>query len=322
MKKKIKEEKHSIFKWISLQIKIKERKIKIPEYYKDIIENKMSLDCLQKKYKAKENVIDEKEYNRIKEYREKLIFENVDEFFEFYVKMEKKIFINLNKKLNNLGDIKKLKNDLISNSNIDDNNENEEDKKKEITSFDEKEKELLKYLKKLKYKNIELKEEYSKISHYKDLLDNAKRLSFYHSLIHDINNNDNIIGNKLSLINLAMNLYEELSTVTIHEVPNTFIWKHSLKKEKIILDILRYAERIVIFLYEEKKRYFSDKTLKMQYKSVAEEVEKNTKNKKMQKQMEIQAKLLLAKKEKIQMKLNNKINFKPFRKVDFQYYLK
>ena len=180
----------------------------------------------------------------------------------------------------------------------------------------------MKYLKKLKYKNIELKEEYSKISHYKDLLDNAKRLSFYHSLIHDINNNDNIIGNKLSLINLAMNLYEELSTVTIHEVPNTFIWKHSLKKEKIILDILRYAERIVIFLYEEKKRYFSDKTLKMQYKSVAEEVEKNTKNKKMQKQMEIQAKLLLAKKEKIQMKLNNKINFKPFRKVDFQYYLR
>ena len=322
---KVSEEKNSIIKWIFLQIQIKEKTIKLPLYYKDIIENKMSLDCIQKKYRTKEKIIDEKEFNRVKEYRENLIFKSVDELYKIYKNMEKKIFIDLNKKLNNIGEVKKLKNDLISNSIINDNNENDnenkKDKDKELISFEEKEKEFLKLLKKLKFENNELNEEYSKIANFRYLLNDGKRLSFYKSFINEINNNDNM-GKKLPLINIAMNLYDEISKVKIGDIPNVFKWKHSLKEERIILDILIYTERVVNFLYEEKKHYFSDKNLKMIYKSVAEEVEKETKNKKLIKQMEIQAKLLIARKEKIQMKLNNKINFKPYKKVDFQYFMK
>ena len=327
---KINEEKNNILKWIYLQIKVKERKIKIPAYYRDIIENKVSLDSLIKKYKMKDNILNEKEYKKIKEYKEKLIFKDLDELYEIYESLEKKIFYDLNRKLNNINNIKKLKNDLIIYSKIDKENINNKDKNnnkdeqnniKEEIPFEEKEKEFVKLLKKLKFKNNELNEEYSKISHYRYLLDNEKRISFYNSIKYENNKNDNG-GTKLSLFGLAMNLYDEEVKANFTEIPNKIKWKYSLKEEKIILDILDYSEKLVNYLYDERKYYYSDEKLKNQYKLVADEIEKETKNKKLLKQLELQEQLLVERKEKIQMRLNNRNYFKPYRKVDFQHYLR
>ena len=325
---KIKEEKNTILKWIYLEIKIKEKKADLPQYYQDIIENKNNLDCIIKKYKLKDNILTEKEYNRIKSYKNELIFKNIEQIFAIYENLENKIFYDLNKKLDNINNIKSLKNDLKSSSmkkmeNKEEEEEKNNDDKDDEIPFEEKEKEFLKELKNLKFKNNELNDEYSKISNYKILLNDNHKISFY-----NYGNDKNSIGKyekegeTSKLFTIAMNLYEEEIKANFKYIENKIKWKYSISEEKIILDILDYTEKVVNFLHEEKKYYNSDEKLKIKYKSVSDEIEKETKNKKLIKQLELQEQLLAARKEKIQRRLNNKIYYKPYRKVDFEFYLR
>ena len=41
----------------------------------------------------KDNILNEKEYKKIKEYKEKLIFKDLDELYEIYESLEKKYFL-------------------------------------------------------------------------------------------------------------------------------------------------------------------------------------------------------------------------------------
>ena len=323
---KLKEEKNTILKWIYLEIKIKEKKTDLPQYYQDIIENKNNLDCIIKKYKLKDNILNEKEYNRIKSYKNELIFKNIEQIYAIYENLEKKIFYDLNKKLDNINDIKSLKNDLKSCSMKKMENKEDEknnDDKNDETPFEEKEKEYLKELKNLKFKNNELNDEYSKIAHYKILLNDNHKISFY-NFGYDKNSITKFEkeGEISKLFTIAMNLYEEEIKANFKSIVNKIKWKYSVSEEKIILDILDYTEKVVNFLHEEKKYYNSDEKLKFKYKSVWDEIEKEAKNKKLIKQLELQEQLLTARKEKIQQRLNNKIYYKPYRKVDFEFYLR
>ena len=319
---KINEEKNNILKWIYLQIKIKEKKTNLPLYYQDIIENKMNLDCIIKKYKLNDNILNEKEYNRIIAYKNQLVFKDIEQIYEIYENLERKIFFELNKKLDNINNINELKNDLKKSSV--NNKENEDEKnnneKKDNMTFEEKEKLFLKELKNLKFKNKELNEEYSKIVHYKILLNDSHKVSFY-------NYGNSFIkyekeGEISNLFKIAMNLYEEEIKGNFRTIENKIKWKYSISEEKIILEILIYTEKILNFLHEEKRYYNSDEKLKIKYKKISDEIEKETKNKKLFKQLELQERLLIDKRNKIQQRLNNQISYKPYRKVDFEYYLR
>ena len=338
---KVKDERENILNWIYLQIKVKEMKTNLPLYYKDIIENKMSLDSLMKKYKWKENAHIENEYNKIKQYKDKLIYDNIEEMLDIIHILEQKVFNNLNKKMYNINTVNELKRNLNlfgnnkSKKNIEENEDNKN--KKEIKSFEEKQNELSHILRKVKFKNIILNEEYLKISHYKSIMnnDNDSHINSFYNIYSDrisnsrhddfesrtsrIINKDEIIERN-SLFSGILNLYKTISKIDINNIKNNIKIKISYSEEKIILDILKHAGKLIDFFNEEKKNYFSDEKSKMKYKLIENKIDKEAKSMKLLKHLEIQDQRLLSKKEKTLMKMNKKNYYKPYRKIDFEYY--
>ena len=335
---KKKEERENILNWIYLQIKVKENKKNLPLYYKDIIENKMSLDSLMKKYKWKINEHNENEYNKIKQYKDKLIYDNIEEILDIIHNLEQKVFNKLNKKISNINTVIELEKDLkvYTNNKSKKTEDNEDNKnKKVVISFEEKQRELNNMLRKVKFKNNILNEEYLKIAHYKNILNNDNHInSFYNiysdrSIISRLDDNDsrssriiskNEITEKNSLFYRILNLYKIISKVNINNIKNNIRIKITYSEEKIILDILKLAGKLIDFFYEEKKNYFSDEKSKMKYKLIESKIDKETKSMKLLKQLEIQDQRLLSKKEKTLMKMNKKNYYKPYRKIDFEYY--
>ena len=80
-------EKEFLMREIFLQISIKEKRLNLPEYYKDILLNDYSYEQIKEKYG---NEINKEEYNRISKYIESLDVNNMEIIFE-----------NLNKLTNN-----------------------------------------------------------------------------------------------------------------------------------------------------------------------------------------------------------------------------
>ena len=331
---KMKEERETILNWIYLQIKVKENKQNLPLYYKDIIENKMSLDSLIKKYKWKKNANIESEYNKIKQYKDKLIYDNIEEILDIIQILEKKVFNKLNKKMYNINIVNELKSDLkiyTNNKNIIEDNKN----KKNIISFEEKQRELNHMLRKVKFRNNILNEEYLKIAHYKNIMNNYNHINSFYNIYSDRSTNSwqddydsrtsrkiskNEITESDSLFGRILNLYKTILKVDINNIKNNIRIKITYSEEKIILDILKQTGKLIDFLYEEKKNYFSDEKLKMKYKLIENKIDKETKSMKLLKQLEIQDQRLFSKKEKTLMKMNKKNYYKPYRKIDFEYY--
>ena len=324
---KMKEERETILNWIYLQIKVKENKQNLPLYYKDIIENKMSLDSLMKKYKWKKNANIESEYNKIKQYKDKLIYDNIEEILDIIQILEKKVFNKLNKKMYNINIVNELKSDLK----IYTNNKN----KKNIISFEEKQRELNHMLRKVKFRNNILNEEYLKIAHYKNIMNNYNHINSFYNIYSDRSTNSwqddydsrssrkiskNEITESDSMFGRILNLYKTILKVDINNIKNNIRIKITYSEEKIILDILKQTGKLIDFLYEEKKNYFSDEKLKMKYKLIENKIDKETKSMKLLKQLEIQDQRLFSKKEKTLMKMNKKNYYKPYRKIDFEYY--
>ena len=333
------EERESILNWIYLEIMVKEKKSNIPLYYKDIIENKMNLDTLIKKYKWKRNEKIENEYNKIKQYKDKLIYDNLDEILDIFHNLEQKVFNNLNKKINNIYTINELEKVLktyTNNKSKKTNEENEDNKnKKDIISFEEKQRELNHMLRKVKFKNNILNEEYSKIAFYKNILSNDNYINSFYNIFSErsINSrheefesrssrliNKNGISESGSLFGRILNLYKLISKVDINSIKSNIKIKISYNEEKIILEILKHTEKLINFFYEEKKNYFSDEKSKMKYKLIVNKIDKETKGIKLLKQLEIQDQRLLNKKAKTLMKMNKKNYYKPYRKIDFEFY--
>lgn len=336
---KMNEERETILNWIYLQIKIKENKTNLPLYYKDIIENKISLEALIKKYKLKKNTLVENDYNKIKQYKDKLIYNNIEEIYDIFHILEQKVFNSLNKKMNNINSVNELKRDLNIDKNSKSQNtleENEDNKnKKDIISFEEKQRELNHILRKVKFENNTLNEEYSKIAQYKSILNNDNHINSFYNIYSDrstnsryddfdsrssriISKNENTEGK--SLFSRVLNLYKIISKVDTDSIKNNIKIKITFSEEKIMLDILKYTGKLINYFYEEKKHYFSDEKLKMKYKLIENKIDKETKNLKLLKQLEIQDQQLLNKKEKTLMKMNKKNYYIPYRKIDFEYY--
>ena len=93
----------------------------------------------------------------------------------------------------------------------------------------------------------------------------------------------------------------------------------SLCDDKIMLQILSYAENIINLLLKEKKFYLKNSKLKLTYLKIKEEIEKNAKIKKIKSQIKIMEIEKMEKLKKVKEKINKKY-FKPNRKIDLDYY--
>ena len=111
---KCQNEKEHLMKEMILQICIKEKKMNIPEYYKDILVNNFTKEDVKEKYGTNIN-IDDKEIERILKYKESLDSNEEEILFEKLKRLQKdniKLLTNYNKERLNIFNLKKHKNQI------------------------------------------------------------------------------------------------------------------------------------------------------------------------------------------------------------------
>ena len=277
----LKEEKNKILNWVYLLIKIKENKKVLPKYYMDIIDKNSSFDILIKKYNNLK--LSKEEYNKINSYKKSLVFNDISEFSDKLNSLNNRIILFLNE-----SNKKRINKDgkIISDA-----------IKKDMMPNDE-EKKLKQELDELKYKNNKLKEIYNNKIKY-----NKKRRKKSNG----------------KLFQYIIELFEEFKKLKFSKIEIRINFLD--KEEKIILDIIQCFEINLNYLLLEKNRYNSNEELKEVYKTAENKIKKENIYIKFIKQQKINKKILEAKKEKIQKRLN-KIDYSLNKKVDFDNYLR
>ena len=320
---KIKENKKNLIKWLYLQIQVKEKLMKIPDYYKYIIEEELSLNEINKKKKIN---INQNEYNRILDYKGKNIYPDVNKFFEIYEKLEIKSLERLKKNDEIEGMRLQLKFELEKYNN----------KFKTIASDENiKIKESIKELKMVKMENIKLNTKLNEIKN-NIIIDNTKNKNnkylnnlsnkvLFHSKsdpnINTSNYNYYKIGKPL-LFNLVLFLYKWVSQNKFKEMEKYSInLNNYLTDEKNMLNILEYAELVINLLLVQKKHYYSNNKLKEKYEKIEEIVDKDIKREKFLILLKIEEQKEIEKSEKVKEKMKKKY-FKYNRKIDLDYFRK
>ena len=333
---KLIDERNNLKRWLYFQIKLKEKIIHLPWYYKEIIENEVNLEALNKKF-DKKNLLSEKNYLKIKNYKKNPAFKNFDEFDKNLDDLEKKTVFDFSNELKIVDEVGELKNELknIDKLKLNEINEDtinkckdEAQKNKMIDMLKniEKQKTYIKELEKIKLHNDNLNAEYFNIKEYKYLIEDNKK------------NKDNSEFTSMPIINMEKNsityenyphtlfdaakaLYYLISQNHFKNIKNKVIIDSFYTKEKIILDILKYAEFVTNLLFDEKKECYKDEELKEKYKIFEAENEKKNKLRNFNKQLKIQKKLDEEKKKKIERKIN-KVYYKPYKLIDYEHYRK
>ena len=232
--------KKNFFLWISLQIKIKEKIINIPEYYFHILEeddyykiynnkqiNKIhnkrdsnitnfssssNIETKNEKENETKNIIsiNEKDRKRIINYKHNTLYNTVDEFLEQYDELEKSSINNLNKYQTLVNEINLLKKEYISLKGFCNKDEQKEITQK-ITNVKNINRELKLELKKLKIKKL--------LSPYK----NNKKMNHSKSSFSPMNinkfNNEIIYRNHF---NISKNLSPEKNNYNITSLSTFF----------------------------------------------------------------------------------------------------
>ena len=315
---KINYKKINLIKWLYLQIQVKEKKPQLPEYYKYILEDGISLDEINRKGKGK-YTINNKEYYRIMNYKGKNLYEDANEFFKQIDDLEIRSLTKLNNKLDLLDEDYKLKEEF-----------NELKKQDMIMSKEENNKfqKLMYDLKNAKKTNAKLKNELSILKNVKirrrpndKIL--IKKLATYAQQNSDIEGMNFILKNDKSMIYyLVVCLYHIISLANFEEIKNKNL-NIDINKidDKNVLEVLVYAEKVLNLLLFQKKNYYSNKNLKIIYEQVKDGIDKKTKLEKMLVQIKMQKQREIEKKEKLKEKINKKY-YKPKRKIDYDYYRK
>ena len=277
------EEKNNILNWIFLLIKIKENKKILPKYYVDILDKNISYDYFLKKYN---NLVQAKEeYNRINSYKKNLVFIDIYEFNDKFNSINQRILKSLDYNINESND----KNEDDKNKLNDLINQMKPHKKENI---------LRKELNELKIMNAKLKEEYTYRYNYNKKIWENNKGELYFFIIKLLEEFKKL---KFNIIEVRINYFD--------------------KEEKIILDIIEFFEINLNFLLEEKMKYISDDDLREKYITIENKVKKERRILNVIKQQKINLKLLESKKEKIEKRTNNK-NYLPYKKIDYNHYLR
>ena len=316
---KITNVKDNLIRWLYLQIQVKEKLPKIPEYYKYIIEDNISLDEVNKRGQGKYN-ISYNEYMRIKNYRGKNVYNNPNTLIKKIETFEDILLSKLNNNLDKIDNDKKFKEEF-------------EDIKKmfivRTNEDNEKLKNLIYDLKNVKKRNIELQNDLIKVKKEKNFVRRNKnkeiikrlQLLFTHYSNDEL---DNVLkkNNKPTLYYLILSLYYIVTSHNFKQLENIKIKLDFYKPdEKLILEILEYAENVLNLLISNKKYYYSNPKLKQRYIETKDEIDKSSKIEKMIIHMNMQKQQEDEKKKKLMEKINKQY-IKPRRKIDYEYYKK
>ena len=278
-------EKEFLMREIFLQISIKEKKLNLPEYYKDILLNDYSYEQIKEKYG---NEINKEEYNRISKYIESLDVNDMEIIFE-----------NLNKLTNNNMELLHEYN-KIQEKNL---NYKKHRKKIELEINSDAQKEINNLIKeKERILNIKIKK-------YKE---NKK---IYFDLIND-NSYKNSLGKKRSNLFIKLDSFLKMLKDNLNYKINTEDdIKGKITEEKIMMNYLEKIEIIInrfLSVHKGIKNNYSDKIKSL--KSIFD------KEKKFRKAQE-QKKNIALKFETDRKKLfdrYNKILFLPKKKVYYK----
>ena len=312
--KKIKKKQYDMIKWLYLQIQFKEKILKIPEYYRLIIEDNLSLEDIKKMGNCN---IDIDEYNRILKYKGKNIYGNIRELIVILEKMKNSSFSKV-EELEEIGnaDLLKIELDELRNQYIILINEEKAKCNIKIVKLNNLKKINSTLVKKLnELKNFQRNQKICKVN----VLNNKL---LYFSEVYSIPELKNYMyqNEKPTLYYLIFQLYQIISQNHFKELSSI---KEKIKKLKIeqekIICVFEHAESIVNIVMKRRARYFSKKSLQKVYEKVAEEVGRRERKSK----FEIFQKLEKDKNEEEEKKFKEKINkkhYKPLRKIDYEYY--
>ena len=316
---RIKNKKKIIIDWIFLQIQIKERKIKLPKYYKYIIEDNIPFEKINEKIKGN-NKLNLDEYNKIMSYKRQCIYEDEEHLLKILNDIQIKSLNKLNANLELNKKIKDLREEFEEL-----NSENIKIEKRNSQKY----KQLIGYLtfiknenKKLEKRLIQLKIKKVKTKSYQDVALLRKLIIFANKY-----SNKNIVKfiqrkDKPLIYYLTLTLYHILNMRTYPQ----------LNHEKIVLDpdqsdkynmllIFQFAEDCVNILNKERDHYHSNDKLKEEYKKRKAEREKEARKERLDIKIEIQKNIEDEKIEKLKDKIS-KNYYKHIRRIDFEYYKK
>ena len=316
---KITNVKDNLIRWLYLQIQVKEKLPKIPEYYKYIIEDNISLDEVNKRGQGKYN-ISYNEYMRIKNYRGKNIYNNPNTLIKKIETFEDILLSKLNNNLDKIDNDKKFKEEFEDIKRMFNVRTNEDNEKLKNLIYD---------LKNVKKRNIELQNDLIKVKKEKNFVRRNKnkeiikrlQLLFTHYSNDEI---DNVLkkNNKPTLYYLILSLYYIVTSHNFKQLENIKIKLDFYKPdEKLILEVLEYAENVLNLLISNKKYYYSNPKLKQRYIETKDEIDKSSKIEKMIIHMNMQKQQEDEKKKKLMEKINKQY-IKPRRKIDYEYYKK
>ena len=309
---KLQSEKHNLDRWMYLQIKFKEKKLFLPPYYKDIINDNIS--NLPKDLKTEE-------IERIKKYKNSILF-SADEFCKYIKDFEFSIFKminkvqNINKENNNLLEVNNKIKKGLNKINVLFNND--------ITI---KEKNLLnlkqKYNQLINEKLNILKENKENVTvnvkKRRSVTDNnfMEILTSNNNINNNKNNNNN--NNKEKNKNLFLKI-QSIANRLNYLFPNNMNEKLNisvLSKEEEILNLLKKIEFSLDSLFT------LDKNYQIKYKEKYFIISFNYEKQKKIKKANLQRELLKERIDLLQAKIeerNNKIYFLPKKKVEMNYF--
>ena len=309
---KLQSEKHNLDRWMYLQIKFKEKKLFLPPYYKDIINDNIS--NLPKDLKTEE-------IERIKKYKNSILF-SADEFCKYIKDFEFSIF----KMINKVQNINKENNNLLE-----ENNKIKKGLNKINFLFNNditiKEKNLLnlkqKYNQLINEKINILKENKENVTvnvkKRRSVTDNnfMEILTSNNNINNNKNNNNN--NNKEKNKNLFLKI-QSIANRLNYLFPNNMNEKLNisvLSKEEEILNLLKKIEFSLDSLFT------LDKNYQIKYKEKYFIISFNYEKQKKIKKANLQRELLKERIDLLQAKIeerNNKIYFLPKKKVEMNYF--
>ena len=232
-KKKIKNDRDGLNRWMYLQICVKEKKKVLPNYYKIILEGK------KEENKEELKKVDQNQIYNVYKYKNKIIYKNADLFFEQIKKYENHnvgLLMYYNLLREEIGSLNQEKNLLIKNDQRKQNEKSEEElvqiKLKMLFILKNKYNKLFQYFQSIKLLKTNFNNE------EEDEFTNKKQNKLFYKtsrLLYNLNNYINFDFEKVGLLKAYKNISEEskiiLNLTKIEILTDIFIAKNiSFKK--------------------------------------------------------------------------------------------
>ena len=313
--KKKKLQKENIEKWLFFQIQVKEKLKLIPNYYYSIISES---DC-------KKININENEIERIKKYKNNVIYEDLNDFMNEFKKIEENILKKSIDNQNIRNEINELKNRKL---NLEKNLIKFE--QNEIINIKEKE-EILLNLKKnferifkviitnnlLDKFNSNLRNDLKKLSNKSGIY--SKEINSKNNLFHSFSEKNLIkTSKKEKLSNLFLKINEIFKNILYHSNKKYNQTKIENSNESKMLNMLEFIEEVINCLLEKNKYYKKNPYLLQQFKEVLFLIDRKNK----QKNSVLQKQILTQKRQEVIKQIEKRINKRYFifqRKINIDY---